>query len=423
MTTLDSLLDDNEALGPHPSCPTNRPLAPFPAVRPSVPRPVRPAAAVPLPVAAAAADEPLPASASALPPGFFGQIYLDRATKQVALKPSDRLVAWLAGVEVPDRELDSTGLDNPDAAPSKRARIVGAFKRTFSRPNRVGEPVRRLSIAAPDSGVDRPLSPLDPPSRLGVAGSTAASSRLGRPRRFGRRFSVAASSGIAPPPSRIGTVISNVSRALAPPPPARGMKVAVLGDTGCGKTVFIERLINNRYGADTIPQTIATDFRTINTFAYDKSIVNAELWDFPGTVAGHHNLHLHATFFNAAILCYNIADKRSLTSVVHVWKQTLDHYLFDGPIFVVGLQLDRSACLPPAGMSYTHTTQPASTGEGLQIIVDYLAQKTITTQHSMTKYKNKEKAKEVVHDAAQTPKKVVKKAASFAGLFQRARRD
>jgi hypothetical protein len=56
--------------------------------------------------------------------------------------------------------------------------------------------------------------------------------------------------------------------------------------------------------------------------AADDTIVNAELWDFPGTIAGHRHGALLSTFFDAAIICYSTEDVNNMNSIFRTVSHT-----------------------------------------------------------------------------------------------------
>ena len=72
--------------------------------------------------------------------------------------------------------------------------------------------------------------------------------------------------------------------------------------------------------ADT-PQTsttLAPDFKAVTVRTKDDSIVNVELWDFPGVVTGDRPGPLLSTFFHAAIICLSLEDEETVYSLAEV---------------------------------------------------------------------------------------------------------
>jgi hypothetical protein len=69
--------------------------------------------------------------------------------------------------------------------------------------------------------------------------------------------------------------------------------------------------------ADT-PQSspsLAPDYIGVTVRVDNDTVVNVELWDFPGVVAGETAGPLLSTFFHAAIICFSLEDKENLTSL------------------------------------------------------------------------------------------------------------
>ena len=56
--------------------------------------------------------------------------------------------------------------------------------------------------------------------------------------------------------------------------------------------------------------------------AADDTIVNADLWDFPGTIAGQRHGALLSTFFDAAIICYSTEDVNNMNSIFRAVSHT-----------------------------------------------------------------------------------------------------
>lgn len=56
----------------------------------------------------------------------------------------------------------------------------------------------------------------------------------------------------------------------------------------------------------------------VSARAEDGTLVNVELWDFPGCVAGERPGALLSNFFHAAIICFSLEDKENLTNLAQV---------------------------------------------------------------------------------------------------------
>lgn len=64
--------------------------------------------------------------------------------------------------------------------------------------------------------------------------------------------------------------------------------------------------------------SLAPDYKGLTVRADDDTIINVELWDFPGFVAGERVGRLLSTFFHAAIICFNLEDRENLASLAEV---------------------------------------------------------------------------------------------------------
>jgi GTPase SAR1 family protein len=67
--------------------------------------------------------------------------------------------------------------------------------------------------------------------------------------------------------------------------------------------------------------TLAPDYKGVTVRVDDDTVVNVELWDFPGFVAGETAGPLLSTFFHAAIICFSLEDKENLTSLAETVSQ------------------------------------------------------------------------------------------------------
>lgn len=313
-------------------------------------------------------------SASAQAGRLYGQAFLNQG--EVTYLPSRRLEDWLEGISLsespfgPQRvalpevsssnggqagslatvmeddevkmgesttENRQTGTKRQgadlEAGPSKRVKIAAPFRRALSRVS--GGAVTRSSVD--DHG-----------STMARAG-TVMSHHVGESGR--------------------STPFSMMSRVFVPAPviTTRNFKICVLGHPGTGKTTFLNRLVMGRYipGA---PST-STEIRTISTMstgdATRRTLAQVELWDFPGMIAGRHDTQLRSTFFNAAIICYDLEDYRNLDGLSTVWKPMLAASLHgDVPLIVIGLKVDRRPTFPNLGLRFLVPPEPATDIQG-----------------------------------------------------------
>ncbi|KAK4242218.1 P-loop containing nucleoside triphosphate hydrolase protein [Achaetomium macrosporum] len=187
--------------------------------------------------------------------------------------------------------------------------------------------------------------------------------------------SVAVTSNMSTPadaPSAISRVFCHAGSAVAAtigsgtsaPIIPRTIKVCLVGDVGAGKTAFSNRLINNSF-TPTSP-SLVPDFQTVTVQAEDGSIVNVELWDFPGTVAGERSGPLLSTFFHAAIICFGLEDKENLNALSQVWNPKLEASLHDRALFVLGLKCDLRPSFPTLNLPFLPAKEPVTQAQGVE---------------------------------------------------------
>ncbi|KAK4245308.1 P-loop containing nucleoside triphosphate hydrolase protein [Corynascus novoguineensis] len=136
------------------------------------------------------------------------------------------------------------------------------------------------------------------------------------------------------------------------------VKVCLVGDIGAGKTALFNRLAGKPFVSTST--SLVPEFSYVRVRCYDWSIINVELWDFPGIVAGARPGPLLSTFFHAAIICFSLEKEDNLRNVVEVWKPKLNACLHDQHIFVLGLKRDLRAALPTLDLSFLRTPEPAT---------------------------------------------------------------
>ncbi|KAL2195991.1 P-loop containing nucleoside triphosphate hydrolase protein [Corynascus similis CBS 632.67] len=158
--------------------------------------------------------------------------------------------------------------------------------------------------------------------------------------------------------SSSSSVVSQQRQQKASMVGSRTIKVCLVGDIGAGKTVLFNRLAGKPFLSTST--SLVPDFSYITVHCYDGSVINVELWDFPGIVAGARPGPLLSTFFHAAIICFSLEKDDNLRNVVEVWKPKLNACLHDQHIFVLGLKRDLRAALPTLNLSFLQTAEPAT---------------------------------------------------------------
>ncbi|KAK4204729.1 hypothetical protein QBC40DRAFT_303318 [Triangularia verruculosa] len=334
-------------------------------------------------------------SASAQAGRMYGQAYIDHGAVQYA--PTRRLVDWLEGITLPERAFESRGVAFPEVNSSMGGQAGSSNLATLKEEDE-DDCEESTIVRPPTSGTKRQRDD-------DLESAPSKRSRLIMPiKRAVSRLSIGTKSRL--PLADLGTVNSRGGEAMSRPDESgrgtpfsvmsqafarasaiktRNLKICVLGHAGAGKTTLINRLLMEAY----IPGTPSdvTDFRTINTMAsgdsLNKAVAQVELWDFPSLLAGKRHTHLNSTFFNAAIICYDIQDKQNLATISTF--PNLGLRFLSAPEPATGEQ-GHSAALAIGAVGFGELS--AKTGENCrdtwQTIVDYLVANEEKKERTMT---------------------------------------
>ncbi|KAK0741834.1 hypothetical protein B0T21DRAFT_306086 [Apiosordaria backusii] len=358
-------------------------------------------------------------SASAQSGRMYGQAYLDHGAVQY--QPTRRLADWLEGISLADSPPESKRVAFPEVNSSNGGQAGSSSLATLMEDEEMTWEGQTAATERPQTGLKRRGTDLDngpsKRSRLSMPFKRAISRLSGGTKtrwsmgdvgtlmsRAGEAISRAGDT------SGRGTPFSMMSRAFAPAPviSTRSLKICILGHAGAGKTTLINRLLMAAY----LPgnPSVVTDFRTINTITSgdspNKTVAQVELWDFPSHLAGQRHTHLTSTFFNAAIICYNIEDKRNLETDRRPTFPNLGLRFLTVPDPATNDQgKDAAAAVNAAGFAECSARTGENCRETWQSIVDYLVQyqeeneKTLEHTRASMKGRGKmlEKMKETWH--------------------------
>ena len=101
----------------------------------------------------------------------------------------------------------------------------------------------------------------------------------------------------------------------------RDLKIIIVGDSGTGKTSFVNKYILNRF-ADTYQATIATQFSSkileINGITY-----RLQFWDIAGQDRSVTTTNIFCKNTNGVVLCCEINDKNTLNNTI-IWKNSIE---------------------------------------------------------------------------------------------------
>ncbi|KXX82307.1 Rho-related GTP-binding protein RhoF [Madurella mycetomatis] len=209
--------------------------------------------------------------------------------------------------------------------PTKRSRISSTIRRTASRMGRATRTNSRLS-------------------RIDDRTSSAAAVITGTLHRV---------STFTPGP-KARSALSRAGFAPAPANSERTVKICLIGDSGCGKTAFVNSLLKGSYA------------QNVTSITENGTVVKVELWDFPGSVVAQRNGPLVSNFFHAAIICFSVADAANVEAIKETWAPKLNRSLHGGKVFVLGLKRDLRPNFPSLNLAFLPTRDPVTHSMGSQ---------------------------------------------------------
>lgn len=163
-------------------------------------------------------------------------------------------------------------------------------------------------------------------------------------------------------------------------------KIILLGNTGVGKTCFLERLIENHYNYRHDP-TIGVDFRLVYHKTDDDKSIKCHIWDTAGQEQFRSITRQYYKGAGGIILMYDTTDMKSFKDLKN-WLEIIDHErgLKDLPLILVGTKTDKIRSQVPREtarvFAYEHNMDffeiSAKTGENVIEIIPGIANKIKT---------------------------------------------
>ena len=101
----------------------------------------------------------------------------------------------------------------------------------------------------------------------------------------------------------------------------RDLKIIIVGDSGTGKTSFVNKYILNRF-ADTYQATIATQFSS-KILEIDGITYRLQFWDIAGQDRSVTTTNIFCKNTNGVVLCCEINDKNTLNNTI-IWKNSIE---------------------------------------------------------------------------------------------------
>ena len=163
-------------------------------------------------------------------------------------------------------------------------------------------------------------------------------------------------------------------------------KIILLGNTGVGKTCFLERLIEKHYNYRHDP-TIGVDFRLVYHKTDDDKSIKCHIWDTAGQEQFRSITRQYYKGAGGIILMYDTTNMKSFKDLKN-WLEIIDHErgLKDLPLILVGTKTDKIRTQVPREtaqvFAYEHNMDffeiSAKTGENITKVIPGIANKIKT---------------------------------------------
>ena len=101
----------------------------------------------------------------------------------------------------------------------------------------------------------------------------------------------------------------------------RDLKIIIVGDSGTGKTSFVNKYILNKF-ADTYQATIPTQFSS-KILEIDGITYRLQFWDIAGQDRSVTTTNIFCKNTNGVVLCCEINDKNTLNNTI-IWKNSIE---------------------------------------------------------------------------------------------------
>jgi small GTP-binding protein len=178
----------------------------------------------------------------------------------------------------------------------------------------------------------------------------------------------------------------------------RDLKIIIVGDSGTGKTSFVNKYILNKF-ADTYQATIATQFSS-KILEIDGITYRLQFWDIAGQDRSVTTTNIFCKNTNGVVLCCEINDKNTLNNTI-IWKNSIEQNIdvTNVPMIIIqnkcdllGSELEYNKGIEELkefternGIKNCFRTS-AMTGFGIQESMEYLIQEII----GVTEFKENE---------------------------------
>ena len=195
----------------------------------------------------------------------------------------------------------------------------------------------------------------------------------------------------------------------------RDLKIIIVGDSGTGKTSFVNKYILNRF-ADTYQATIATQFSS-KILEIDGITYRLQFWDIAGQDRSVTTTNIFCKNTNGVVLCCEINDKNTLNNTI-IWKNSIEQNIdvTNVPMIIIqnkcdllGSELEYNKGIEELkefternGIKNCFRTS-AMTGFGIQESMEYLIQEIIkVTEFRENEYDNENREPVAISDKPRT---------------------
>ena len=195
----------------------------------------------------------------------------------------------------------------------------------------------------------------------------------------------------------------------------RDLKIIIVGDSGTGKTSFVNKYILNKF-ADTYQATIATQFSS-KILEIDGITYRLQFWDIAGQDRSVTTTNIFCKNTNGVVLCCEINDKNTLNNTI-IWKNSIEQNIdvTNVPMIIIqnkcdllGSELEYNNGIEELkefternGIKNCFRTS-AMTGFGIQESMEYLIQEIIkVTEFRENEYDNENRETVAISDKPRT---------------------
>ncbi len=118
-------------------------------------------------------------------------------------------------------------------------------------------------------------------------------------------------------------------------------KIILLGDSGSGKTSFMDKYLDNLSPNNTEP-TIGVDFRLTNTTTRNGNKVKIYIWDTAGQITFRSIITGYYKDIASAIIFFDVTNRESFNNISKWLRELSEHSISNirQPIILVGTKID-----------------------------------------------------------------------------------